>query len=400
MSLSRRSLLLGAAGAGGLSLLGGRARADADPRRRLLLLFVPNGMPEALWTPTGSGTGATMAPMWSALTPWWSDLAVVSGLANRVDGPHDDHASSAFRLLNATARAGTSFDQRIASAHAGNTPLRSLQLSSERASACPQRCEDRRHVAWRDGAPAPLDTSLWAVSRKLAATSDTRGTARKEAMNRLWTADLDGLVSVAGQPGLRRAAWADVLSQRASGSSAACPVVDVGADSVATYAEPDVMFQTLDLAVEALACGGTDVVTWMFGSAGSNRPLHSLGVAMGHHELSHASWWEAHEQLGAFVAELLAHTLSRLASVPVGDARLLDHTDVVLCSDMGNGSTHDPTRLPVVLAGAAARPVAGQHVVVANDRPIADLWLSLLLAHGVETDSFGDFGRDPLFDLS
>jgi hypothetical protein len=81
--------------------------------------------------------------------------------------------------------------------------------------------------------------------------------------------------------------------------------------------------------------------------------------------------------------------LVALRDTPDGDGSLLDHTQVLIGSNLGDASGHGTSYLPVVLAGGGWRH--GQHL--AGDRkdntPLAKLYVSMLQRFGLEIDSFG-----------
>jgi hypothetical protein len=106
-------------------------------------------------------------------------------------------------------------------------------------------------------------------------------------------------------------------------------------------------------------------------------------------------------RIGAWEVVQLAGLVARLAAVPDGDGTLLDNTLLCWSSEISDGNEHSHRDLPVVLAGAGGgvhRP--GRHVVVAQNRPIADLFLTLLQGCGVDVDRFGADGTEPVAELA
>ncbi len=116
------------------------------------------------------------------------------------------------------------------------------------------------------------------------------------------------------------------------------------------------------------------------------------GVTGEHHPLTH------HGQDPNKIAQLkiiekevlkcFSDFLSRLAEATETDDRLLDKTSVLLGSNLGNANAHDPTNLPIILAGGGfkhGRFVAGD---LSNNTPLCNLFVTLLNNMQVETDSF------------
>ena len=78
---------------------------------------------------------------------------------------------------------------------------------------------------------------------------------------------------------------------------------------------------------------------------------------------------------------------------------LLDNTQVLIGSNLGDASGHGTTNLPVLLAGGGYKH--GQHIAgdVKNNTPLAKLFVNMLQRFGVETDSFGS-GTGTITDLA
>lgn len=84
-----------------------------------------------------------------------------------------------------------------------------------------------------------------------------------------------------------------------------------------------------------------------------------------------------------FVAEL-AKFLDDLSATKDAGGSLLDSTLVLLGGGMGNASIHSTRNLPILLAGGGLKH--GQHHKA--NRPLGDLYVTMLRRLGVETDRF------------
>ncbi len=82
----------------------------------------------------------------------------------------------------------------------------------------------------------------------------------------------------------------------------------------------------------------------------------------------------------------------KLAATQDGPGTLLDHSIFMYGSNMSNSDRHDNYPEPnIVVGGGAGRmKLGGQHIVLAERTPIANLHLTLLQKVGVERDKFGD----------
>jgi hypothetical protein len=74
---------------------------------------------------------------------------------------------------------------------------------------------------------------------------------------------------------------------------------------------------------------------------------------------------------------------------------LLDRTQVLFGSGMGNANSHTNSDLPVILAGGGFKH--GEHKVYPRDQrtrvPLCNLYLSMLQRFGVEVDRFSTATR-------
>lgn len=140
----------------------------------------------------------------------------------------------------------------------------------------------------------------------------------------------------------------------------------------------------------ALQTDSTRFISYHLGGSGGVVPLP--GVLEGYHALSHHGQdQDKLTQLAIVEGEIIAswgQFLRDLAETPDGDRSLLDSTSVLLTSNLGNGSNHSNTNMPVLLGGSGFRH--GQHLAFdkKNNYPLTNLYVSLLQRVGMETDRF------------
>jgi len=119
------------------------------------------------------------------------------------------------------------------------------------------------------------------------------------------------------------------------------------------------------------------------------------GVRENHHGLSH------HGNNRAKIDELkvierakmgvFRDFLAALRDTRDGDGTLLDHTQVLIGSNLGDASGHGTSNLPIILAGGGWRH--GQHI--AGDRrphantPLCNVFVSMMRRFGMRVDRFG-----------
>ena len=88
-------------------------------------------------------------------------------------------------------------------------------------------------------------------------------------------------------------------------------------------------------------------------------------------------------------SELLARFIDKLKATKETDgSSLFDHTTVAFGSNIS--SIHYLTNCPTVLTGGGANLKLGQHLVVPEDTPLCNVWLTMLQGMGVDIERHGD----------
>lgn len=408
-TLSRRTLLRAGGVALGLPLLEAmapRARAGATattaPPRRMVLINSCLGLYGPDFFPTDSGPGYTLSPYLRELAEWRGDFTVMSGLSHPEVG--SGHASEASFLTSAPHANAPSFRNTIsvdqlAAEHVGPVvryPY--LALGTIQSS-----------LSWtRNGVQIPSDKDPGVVFRRLfiAGTPD-----EVRAQERLLHDGQSVLDSVRAETAsLQRRVGPDdrdrldqyftavrEVEQRLKTSAAWSrrprPRVDVEppgplappADIVARVAA------LYDLIHLALQTDSTRIVTLSIDQTGGVPPID--GVTEGYHPLSHHGMDpQKIEQLRLIErAEVRAFgvLLGKLKRTAEAGGSLLDTTMALYGSNLGNASSHDPTNLPILIAGGGF--AHGRHLAFDRRRntPLANLFVTMLQRFGLETDRFG-----------
>ena len=155
----------------------------------------------------------------------------------------------------------------------------------------------------------------------------------------------------------------------------------------------------LDLISLAFWTDSTRCITYMLGNSNSRLVFDFLGIQKQHHYLSHFFRNFSRENLESLLKisewhmEKFDGLLTRLKSYRDQNGSLLDHTMVLYGSGMGHSDNHTATRIPVVLAGAKDLLKTGRYVRYAKNQEVSRLHLSLLQKFGVETSSFASSSK-------
>lgn len=147
----------------------------------------------------------------------------------------------------------------------------------------------------------------------------------------------------------------------------------------------------LDLTKLALQTDSTRVVSLFIRGMDLRPPIP--GVTEDHHGLSHHGRNPAKiSQLKIIESremEVYRDFLTSLRDTKDASSTLLDSTQVLIGSNLGDASSHATNNLPVLLAGGGWKH--GNHIGGSwdNNTPLAKLFVSMLQKFGVKTDTFG-----------
>ena len=418
MNLTRRMILKAAGSTIALPLMESlgfsrrAAAAAAGPRpRRMVFLGFGWGVTNETWFPDAKKTGTEYAlPEGLAPLARHKDrFSVIQGLSNRFT--NEAHWGSTFWLTGANryGEPGKSFsnsisaDQVAAAAFGEATRFASLQFGT--LDAANSGHGPGLSLAWDSrGRPlAALDTPV-AVFHRLF-SGESQSLQERQALLAAEQSVLDAVRADVARvkKGLSTAdgykleeylqsirdietrlaketQWLSVPKPQPEGGLAA------PAEKMPGHEEIRVMY---DLIAAALETDSTRVITY-------RQPvgtlLKGLGINVAPHDMSHyqpGERMEASKKRDAKQSELLAGFLDRLAARKEPDGTsLLDHTTVVYGSNIR--SIHYLDNCPTLVAGGGSGIRLGEHVVVPDKTPLANLWLTLLQGSGVKTDQHGD----------
>ena len=422
---------------------------EADRPVRSAYVFFPNGAIMDRWKPKRAGTKFELPETLKALAPVRDDLLVLSGLAQDGARSHGDgggdHARNAASFLTcshprktsgADINAGVSIDQLIAAEAGSATKMPSLELGLERSQHS-GRCDSGyscayvSNVSWRaPNVPTSKEVNPRLVFDRLFGSEGETPEAR--AKRRATRASILDFVATDAERLQKRLGRHDrakldeyLTSVREVERRIEIAVADEARQKDRPEAEiPDFpremprdkwqrMRLMYDLLVLAFRTDSTRVATFMLANGASNWSFPDVDVREGHHQLSHhrnnADSIGKIARVDQYLAEQFAYFVRQLKETPDGDGSLLDNCMVLYGSGVSDGNRHNHDDLPVVLAGGGGGAIkTGRHLVygkvkgnadrgssrlkgLANqETPMANLYLAMAAAHGVERASFGD----------
>jgi hypothetical protein len=395
---------------------------------RTAFVYFPNGAIPGAWWPTGAGTDFVLGKTLAPLEGMRKHIQILRGLDHHTaDGGPDgggDHAraNSCFltgvRLKKSASdiHAGVSFDQVLAKHYGDQTRFPSLELSCDsvrKSGSCDSgySCAYVYNLAWNtDKTPlAPEPNPRLVFERMFGAGAHGERTANLQRRQAEQRSVLDFVMDDARNM-QRRLGVADTrkLDQYFTG------VRDIetriaNAEKLGTNSDPNVETPSgipasyeqhvqimYDMMALAFQTDSTRISTLLLAHDGSNRSFGDIGVAEGHHDLSHhrnrPEWIAKVASIDLWYAKLFNQFLEKLDSMKDIDGNSVLHNSMIVYGG-GNadGNRHTHTDLPIVLAGSGGGALQPGRYVDMNSKPATNLFLTMAQRLSVaNVNRFGD----------
>ncbi|HEY7427030.1 MAG TPA: DUF1552 domain-containing protein [Gemmataceae bacterium] len=430
--ISRRTLLKGAGVSLALPLLDAMvpagtalAQTAAVPKMRTGFFYIPHGAimhntshgpAMDKWTPSGAGADFKLSPILSPLEPYKKYVTSFGNLENKASAG-SVHTLNPATWLSATRPDGTgahahmapTIDQIIAKAISQDTPLPSMEVASETTvQSAAGGGGSYTTLSFRDAeSPLPMEYNprklflqLFGegdtpeerafIARQTRSVLDLISERTKKLQGELGNNDrvvLDGYLETVREIE-RRAQKAGAKNL----SDLKIPTAPVG--ELEDFAEQvKLMFDLIALAFQADL---TRVVSYIMVSEGTNRTYNHIGVPDAFHPVSHHA--NDLERINKLVkiqtwhVQKFSELVARMAATTDGDGTLLDHSILMYGSNMSNSDLHNNYPVPnIIVGGGNGRvKVGGQHIVLPERTPIANLHLTMLQKTGIERDKWAD----------
>lgn len=395
---------------------------------RTAFVFFPNGAIPSRWWPTGGevdfGLGATLQP----LEAMRRHVQVLGGLdhanANPGDDGGGDHARGNSVFLTGVrikksatdVHAGISIDQVIAGQVGHLTRFPSIELTCDetrRSANCDSgySCAYQFNISWQSPTtPMTPEANPRLVFERLfgaGAHGERAGNAARRMMSRRSVLDF---VLEDARTMQHRLAGNDreKLDQYLTGireveariqkaekfGSTVDPDLPTPAGIPNLRAEyVDLMYDMLLLAFQT---DTTRVATFVLAHDGDNRSFSEIGIAEGHHDLSHHQNNQERvakvAQIDRWYVERFARFLAKMEGTPDVDGHsLLHNSRIIYGSGNADGNRHTHENLPLVLAGGGGGLLTPGRYVQHGSKPLSNLFLNLADTAGVSgLERFGD----------
>jgi hypothetical protein len=431
--ISRRDLLrrLGV-GSAVLPFLGNlpslAATETTTPKKRLIVVFSPDGVVKKNFWPQISGpfltpgpirVPADLPPILQPLDPFRDRLLTLKGVHNKVKGDGDLHMRGMGCLLTgielfpgnlqggsdtpAGWSSGISIDQEIRN-HLQTRPETATRFGSlEFGVLVPNKADTwSRMVYTGPNRPvAPIDDPYQMFQKLYGKMKD------RESMQSVLDEVREDLAKVAQalpaedrrildeHAALVRSFEKEMSSHRV-GVAHHVPKLEEGVIEQNDQM-PKLSRMQIELVVSSLAADFTRVATLQYTQSVGQPRFKWLGIDEGQHELSHEpntseAAQEKLTKINAWYAGEIAHLAKRLAETPEpgGDGSLLDHTTILWTNELGEGNSHSHADIPWVLVGNGLGFTMGRAASFAG---VPHNRLLLALAHAMGHTELTRFGN-------
>lgn len=424
-AIARRTVLRGIGAAVALPLLDSMVPAatalavtPASPKQRFGFIYVPHGSIMSQWTPAQEGADFQFSPILKPLEDFRKQLTVLSNFSNYGENGHS--VSSAMWLSGTlpakgtNLKLGTTVDQHIAKAIGGDTTFPSMEFATEDHSshlgscAGDFLCSYMSTISWASPTqPQPMEINPRVVFERMFG-GDKANPAERRARLESNTSLLDAVresaaalrVQVGARDKVRLGEYLDNVreierrivraEQQRDETGIEAPATPVGIPE--NWEEHvKLMFDLMALAYQGNL---TRVTSFMMARELSTLSYPQIGVADGHHPVSHNN--NIPEQVAKKIKvdiyhlDLFGQFLEKLRSTPDGDGSLLDHSLFLYGSGMTNGNQHDHENLPTLLVGGAAGKHTGnRHLRMPQSTALSNLMLSIMETAGIGMEKFG-----------
>lgn len=392
-------------------------------------LYIPNGVNLEHWRPKGSSAAYKLGKTFEPMEPLREHFQIFTGFEqnnakSNGDGPGDHARGVATFLTSAQARKtsgsdiklGISADQVAALAAQSLTRLPSLELGTDsvRVSGnCDSgySCAYQFNLSWRsETQPMPPEANPRSVFERLFGAGDSKERAKslgqryasKKSVLDFVSADAKALQKSLGRSDRHKldeylTGVREIERQIEKAESMGIPK-DPGVP--APDGKPDSFKEHLrlmmDMMVLAFKTDSTRISSFLMAHDGSTRSFQEIGVADGHHNISHHKGnpenLEKLAKIDQFYMEQLAYFLDRLKNTPDVDGKSLLHNSMIVYGGcISDGDRHNHDDLPIVVAGNAGGAFKpGRHVDLGENVPLSNLYLRMLEEFGVKEKRFGD----------
>jgi hypothetical protein len=428
-ALSRRTLLKGLGASVALPFLDSMAPALAQapkPPLRMAFVYVPNGMDVRNYNLDYEGPLAELSPILKPLEPMKDHITVLGSLTHNtgralLDGAGDHGRCCGSYLTGVQVKktvtdikASVSCDQLVANHIGKQTRFPSLELGLEdarQAGDCDSgySCAYTNNLAWRSETqplppildPRQLFERLFGDGAAMSPEARARQGKYRRSILDFVTEDTKTLQTSLGPTDKRKldeylTSIREVegqIEKAENDNSQIDPHMEKPYGVPADFAEHFKLMS--DMLTIAFQADLTRVSTFLVTREGTSRAYRELGIADGHHPLTHhrniVELMDKVTLINTYHMTQFNAWMERLKGLKEGDGSLLDNSMIVYGAGLADGNNHIHENLPTVIAGSARGFIkTGRHVVYRKETPMCNLHLTMMDRMGLPMEHFGD----------
>lgn len=408
---------------------GSLATTTGGAPTRMAFVYFPNGAHQDAWWPKGEGKDFQLARTMEPLQGLKDKIQILSGLDHvhataGPDGPGDHARASGTYLTGVRVRktagsdiyAATSIDQAVAQNVGHLTRFSSLELTCDairKSGHCDSgySCAYQYNLSWSNPTtPIAPESNPRAVFERLFGAGlpgerrqnlkqrqaqqksildfvmDDANALQKELTHRD-KQKLDEYLTSVRQIEQR-------IERAERFGDTPDPLVQTPSGIPGSFEEHvRIMYSMMLLAFQT---DSTRVATFLLANDGSNRAFPEIGIAEGHHYLSHHGrkehMMEKLKEIDLWYMKQFAWFLEQMEATKDVDGNSLLHNSMIVygCGN-SDGNRHTHVNLPLVMAGAGGGTLNPGRYVKAGGVPMSNLLLSMADRMGVKgLERFGD----------
>ncbi|TWT33580.1 hypothetical protein KOR34_34120 [Posidoniimonas corsicana] len=400
-------------------------------KKRLVVVFSPNGVIPSTFWPDANAESFTLPESLKPLEPFKDQVLTLQGVNNSVKGDGDDHMRGIGCLLTGAElmpgnvqggghtpagwSSGRSVDQEIKSVLQSDAATRTRFGSLEFGVHVPDRAD-----TWTRMVYAGPNKPIAPISNPYQMFAKLYGSRRDSELVKSVLDDIqedfkrvESMVSDADRrllsehAELVRSMERTLMSDSAAGPQHAAPELEPDV-SEQNDDVPKISRMQIELLVSGMLADFSRVATLQYTHSVGGLRLRWIGVDEGHHELSHepdknAEAVDKLTRINAWYCGEIAHLAKRLSETPEpgGDGSLLENTVIVWTNELGKGNSHTHVDTPFVLIGGGLGTAGGRtlHMGGVHHNRLL-LWLAQQFGSRVETFGNPDYcGEGPLTGL-
>ena len=395
--------------------------APARPRKRLIIMFSPNGtIPTAFW-PDQTGTDFQLKEIMSPLAEFKDRMLILNGVCNKVRGDGDNHMRGMSCLLTgielfpgnvmgggntpAGWASGISIDQEIKNYLQSKEDTKTRFGSLEFGIGVTDRADPwtRMSYAGANQPVAPISDPYQMYQKLYGQLKD------KESLQSVLDevqGDLKRIRKIISAEDRRMLEQHETLvrqmekdlkeSDRQKKLNQQPPTLETGVIASQNDDVPRLSRMQVDLLINSFVNDMARVATLQYTKSVGQARMKWLEINDNHHTLSHEPDKDEVVQqklikINKWFAGEMNYLLQRLATTPEpgGNGMLLDNTMVMWTNELGKGNSHTLDNIPFVLAGGNAFGFNMGRSLKFEKTPHNRLHMALAHAFGHKLESFG-----------